>query len=48
MDLLMLICAVVFVCWVLGFALSFGGGLIHLLLVVCVVLLLIRVMRSLL
>jgi hypothetical protein len=37
-NLLWTLIVVVFVLWLLGFALHFGGGLIHLLLVVVVVL----------
>jgi hypothetical protein len=37
-GLLWTIIVVVFVLWLLGFALHFGGGLIHLLLVIVVVL----------
>jgi len=37
-GLLWMIIVVVFVLWLLGFALHFGGGLIHLLLVIALVL----------
>lgn len=37
-NLLWTIVVIVFVLWLLGFALHFGGGLIHLLLVIVVVL----------
>jgi hypothetical protein len=37
-NLLWTIIVVLFVLWLLGFAMSFGGGLIHLLLVVAAVL----------
>jgi hypothetical protein len=36
MSLLYLVCVILVVLWLLGFALHFGGGLIHLLLVVAV------------
>lgn len=40
------IITVLFVLWVLGFALHFGGGLIHLLLVVAVVMIVINLISG--
>ena len=34
MGLLQIILIIIIVCWLLGFSLSIGGGLIHLLLVI--------------
>lgn len=38
-GLLWAIIVILFIFWLLGFLLHFGGGLIHLILVICVVLL---------
>lgn len=37
-GLLWTIIVILFILWILGFALHFGGGLIHLILVICVIL----------
>jgi hypothetical protein len=37
---------VLFVLWLLGFALHFGGGLIHLLLVIAVVLIIVNIITG--
>ena len=42
-GILWAIIVVVFVLWLLGFALHFGGGLIHLLLVIAVVLIILNI-----
>jgi hypothetical protein len=42
-GILWAIIVVVFVLWLLGFALHFGGGLIHLLLVIAVVLIIFNI-----
>ena len=42
-GLLWTIIVVLFVLWLLGFALHFGGGLIHLLLVIAVVLIIFNI-----
>jgi hypothetical protein len=44
--LLWTIVAVLLILWLLGFSLSVGGGLIHLLLVVAVIVFVINVMSS--
>jgi hypothetical protein len=41
-GLLWAVIVVLFVLWILGFALHFGGGLIHLLLVIAVILILVN------
>jgi hypothetical protein len=40
------IIVVLFVLWVLGFAMHFGGGLIHLLLVVAVILIVVNLLTG--
>ena len=45
-GLLWTIIVVLFVLWLLGFALHFGGGLIHLLLVVAVVLIIFNIISG--
>jgi hypothetical protein len=40
------IIVVLFVLWLLGFALHFGGGLIHLLLVIAVVLIIVNIITG--
>jgi hypothetical protein len=40
------IIVIMFVFWILGFALHIGGGLIHLLLVICVVLLIFNIVTG--
>ncbi len=40
------IISILFVIWLLGFLLHFGGGLIHLVLVVCVILLVINLVTG--
>jgi hypothetical protein len=45
-GLLWAIIVVLFVLWLLGFALHFGGGLIHLLLVVAVVLIIFNIITG--
>jgi hypothetical protein len=45
-GLLWTIIVVLFVLWLLGFALHFGGGLIHLLLVVAVVLIIFNIITG--
>ncbi|MBV8372788.1 MAG: lmo0937 family membrane protein [Candidatus Eremiobacteraeota bacterium] len=45
-GLLWTIIVVVFVLWLLGFALHFGGGLIHLLLVIVVVLIIFNLLTG--
>ena len=37
MGLLQIILIIIIICWLLGFSLSIGGGLIHLLLVIAVI-----------
>ena len=37
MGLLQVILIIIIICWLLGFSLSIGGGLIHLLLVIAVI-----------
>jgi hypothetical protein len=45
MDLLWIIIVVLVVLWLLGFSLHIGGGLIHLILVVAVIVLLLKLIR---
>jgi hypothetical protein len=45
-GLLWTIIVVLFVLWLLGFALHFGGGLIHLLLVIAVVLIIFNILTG--
>jgi len=45
MDLLVIILIVLVVLWLLGFTLHIGGGLIHLLLVIAVIVLIIKLVR---
>jgi hypothetical protein len=45
-GLLWRIIVVLFVLWLLGFALHFGGGLIHLLLVIAVVLIIFNIISG--
>ena len=45
-GLLWTIIVVLFVFWLLGFALHFGGGLIHLLLVIAVVLIIFNIISG--
>ncbi len=45
-GLLWAIISVLFVLWVLGFALHFGGGLIHLLLVVAVIMVVVNLLTG--
>jgi hypothetical protein len=45
-GLLWTIIVVLFVLWLLGFALHFGGGLIHLLLVIAVVLIIVNIITG--
>jgi hypothetical protein len=45
-GLLWTIIVVLFVLWLLGFALHFGGGLIHLLLVIAVVLIIFNIISG--
>ena len=40
MGLLWAIIVILFIFWLLGFLLHFGGGLIHLILLICVILIL--------
>ncbi len=41
-----LIIIVLIVCWLLGFSIHLGGGLIHLLLVIAVICVLVRLIRG--
>jgi hypothetical protein len=45
MDLLVIILIVLVVLWLLGFTLHIGGGLIHLLLVIAVIVLIVKLVR---
>ena len=45
-GLLWSIIVVLFVLWVLGFAMHFGGGLIHLLLVIAVILIVVNLLTG--
>jgi Family of unknown function (DUF5670) len=45
-GLLWTIIVVLFVLWLLGFALHFGGGLIHLILVICVILIIVNLLTG--
>ncbi|HTU83250.1 MAG TPA: lmo0937 family membrane protein [Candidatus Acidoferrales bacterium] len=45
-GLLWTIIVILFVFWLVGFLLHFGGGLIHLILLVCVVLLVINLLTG--
>jgi len=45
MDLLVIILIVLVVLWLLGFTLHIGGGLIHILLVIAVIVLIIKLVR---
>ena len=45
MDLLVIILIVLVVLWLLGFTLHIGGGLIHLLLVIALIVLVIKLVR---
>ena len=45
MDLLVIVLIVLVVLWLLGFTLHIGGGLIHLLLVIAVIVLIIKLVR---
>jgi Family of unknown function (DUF5670) len=45
-GLLWAIIVILFVLWLLGFLLHFGGAIIHLILVICVVLLIVNILRG--
>ena len=45
-NLLWTIIVVLFVLWILGFALHFGGGLIHILLVVAIILIIVNLLSG--
>ena len=45
-SILWAIIVILFVFWVLGFAIHIGGGLIHLLLVVAIVLIVVNLLRG--
>lgn len=45
MDLLVIVLIVLVVLWLLGFTLHIGGGLIHLLLVIAVIVLIVKLVR---
>lgn len=45
-GLLWLIIVILFIAWLFGFLLHFGGGLIHLILVVCVVLIVLNLLSG--
>jgi len=45
-GILWAIIVILFIFWLLGFLLHFGGGLIHLILVICVVLLVINLLTG--
>jgi len=45
MDLLVIVLIVLVVLWLLGFTLHIGGGLIHILLVIAVIVLIIKLVR---
>jgi len=45
-GLLWAIIVILFIFWLLGFLLHFGGGLIHLILVICLVLLIVNVLTG--
>jgi hypothetical protein len=45
MDLLVIILIVLVVLWLLGFTLHIGGGLIHILLVIAVIVLIVKLVR---
>ena len=46
LTMLDLIIIVLIVCWLLGFSIHLGGGLIHLLLVIAVICVLVRLIRG--
>ena len=46
MDLIEIIIVILIVMWVFGFALSVGGGLIHLLLVIAVILIAVKLIQG--
>lgn len=46
MDLLWLVVIIILICWLGGFAFHVGGGLIHLLLVIAVVVILFRLLTG--
>jgi hypothetical protein len=45
MDLLVIVLIVLVVLWLLGFTLHIGGGLIHLLLVIALIVLIVKLVR---
>lgn len=45
-GLLWAIIVILFIGWLLGFMLHFGGGLIHLILVICVVLIIVNLLTG--
>ncbi|MHB1550191.1 MAG: lmo0937 family membrane protein [Vulcanimicrobiaceae bacterium] len=45
-NLLWTIIVVLFVLWILGFALHFGGGLIHILLVIAIILIIVNLLSG--
>ena len=45
MDLLWIVLVVLVVLWLLGFTLHIGGGLIHLLLVIALIVLIVKLIR---
>ncbi len=45
-GLLWAIIVILFILWLLGFLLHFGGGLIHLILVICVILLIVNIVTG--
>jgi hypothetical protein len=45
MDLLVIVLIVLVVLWLLGFTLHIGGGLIHLLLVIALIVLIVKLIR---
>jgi Family of unknown function (DUF5670) len=46
MDLLTLLIIILVICWLGGFALNVGGGLIHLLIVIAVIVLIVRLVSG--
>jgi hypothetical protein len=46
MNLIWMIVVVILILWLAGFALNFGGGLIHLLLVIAVILIIYRLITG--
>jgi len=45
MDLLVIVLIVLVVLWLLGFTLHIGGGLIHILLVIALIVLIVKLVR---